>query len=420
MRFQLTAISLACITLLTACGGGSGAATGNKSQSVDFAFPGARYLLTPSKPLVATASSGLPVTFSSNTPDTCTVDGVNLTVVKAGECSVTASQAGDSSYMASSSKQLFNVLKHTQFVSFASPGFQSITGTPPALVATSESGGAVSFSSDTPEVCTTSGTTLTLVSMGRCSITASQAGNDSYDAGSAKAVFVVGDDKPPVLTVMTGFKSAGETNEGGGIFPWAGSNKDGWWCSDPNWCSSKLNADGSYTFQYVIQPKDPKHPNADEGIGAYFGMDINLAGVNISSTGDTTTGLQVSKQSVVKLKFGQNDEWFKSATNSLKVILVLGHYAKKANGENCNVAVTASVKAVAAAPTAYEMQLSGFTGFEKSCDLSGLKADVELATYPIVRVQLSAAQPNVSVLGTPEPYPSYPTALTVVGGITIE
>ena len=425
MRFQLTAVSLACAALLSACGGGGGGsgeggATGTRSQSVDFAFPGARYMLTPSKPLVATASSGLPVTFKSNTPGTCRVDGVNLVVLKGGECSVDATQAGDSTYMPASARQLFNVLKHTQFVNFASPGFQSITGTPPALVATAESGGAVTFSSDTPTVCTVSGAKLTLVSKGTCSITATQAGNDSYEVGSWKAVFVVGDDKPPVLTVMSGFKSASQTIEGGNISPWAGSNKDGWWCSDSNWCSSKLNADGSFTFQYVIQPKDPNHPNTDDGIGAYYGFDINLAGVNISSTGDTTTGLQVSKQSVVKLKFGQNDEWFKSATNSLKVILVLGHYAKKANGENCNVAVTASVKAVAAAPTAYEMQLSGFTGFEKSCDLSGLKADVELATYPIVRVQLSAAQPNVSVLGTPEPYPSYPTALTVVGGITIE
>ena len=87
MRFQLTAVSLACAALLSACGGGGGSdtATGAKSQSVNFLFPGAHYLLVPPTPLVATASSGLPVTFSTNTPATCTVDGVNLVVVKAGD-----------------------------------------------------------------------------------------------------------------------------------------------------------------------------------------------------------------------------------------------------------------------------------------------------------------------------------------------
>ena len=420
MRFQHTAISLACATLLVACGGGGDGATGNRSQSVDFAFPGARYLLTPSKPLQATASSGLPVTFASSSPDVCTVDGVNLVVLKAGECTVTASQAGDSTYMAASSRQLFNVLKHTQGVSFTSPGFQVITGTPPALVATAESGGPVTFASDTPAVCTTSGSTLTLFSKGTCSITATQAGTDTYAVGASKAVFVVGDDIPAVLTVMTGFKSASETNEGASIFPWAGSNTDGWWCADANWCSSKLNADGSFSWQYVIQPKDPKHPNTIQDIQAYYGMDINIAGVNISNSGDTTTGLQVSNQSSLKLKFGQNAEWFGSATNDVKVILMLGHYVKKANGENCNIALTASVKAGAAAISAYELPLSNFTGFDNACDMSGLKPDVELKTYPIVRVKLAAASPNVSVQSTPEPYPTYPTVLTVVGPLTIE
>jgi hypothetical protein len=419
MRFQVSAVGLCCITLLNACGGG-GAATGNKAQSVDFPYPGARSLLTPSAALVATASSGLPVTFSSNTPAICSIDGSMLVAVKAGECSVTATQAGDSTYMASSSQQLFKVLKHVQAINFTSPGFQSITGTPPALVATADSGLPVSFTSTTPDVCTTSGTTLTLVSKGTCSLTASQAGDDNYAAASASAVFLVGDAAPPVLTVMSGFKSASQTNEGGNIVTWAGSNKDGWWCSDPNWCSSKLDADGSFTYQYVIQPNDPKHPNTDTWMGAYFGMDINLAGVNISSTGNTTTGLQVDKQSSLKLTVGENDEWFKSDTNDVKVILVLGHYVKKADGGNCNIALYATFKPKATALTAYEVQLSDFVGFDNSCDLSGLKPAVELATYPIVLVKLGAAQANVSVQGTPDPNPSYPTALTVVGGITIQ
>ena len=46
MRFTVSTAGLACITLLSACGGGSGG-SGSKSQSVDFPYPGGRYLATP-------------------------------------------------------------------------------------------------------------------------------------------------------------------------------------------------------------------------------------------------------------------------------------------------------------------------------------------------------------------------------------
>jgi hypothetical protein len=48
----------------------------------------------------ATASSGLPVTFSSGTNSICTVSGNLVTLVAAGTCSITASQAGNANYSA--------------------------------------------------------------------------------------------------------------------------------------------------------------------------------------------------------------------------------------------------------------------------------------------------------------------------------
>lgn len=48
--------------------------------------------------------------------------------------------------------------------------------------ATASSGLTVSFTSDTPAVCTVSGTTVTLVSLGTCTIRASQAGDATYAA----------------------------------------------------------------------------------------------------------------------------------------------------------------------------------------------------------------------------------------------
>ena len=50
----------------------------------------------------ATASSGLAVTFTTTTPAVCTAGGANgaaITLIKAGTCTVKASQAGDQVYL---------------------------------------------------------------------------------------------------------------------------------------------------------------------------------------------------------------------------------------------------------------------------------------------------------------------------------
>ena len=50
--------------------------------------------------LTATASSGLTVSYSSSTTSVCTVSGSTATFLAAGSCSITASQAGNSTYAA--------------------------------------------------------------------------------------------------------------------------------------------------------------------------------------------------------------------------------------------------------------------------------------------------------------------------------
>lgn len=48
--------------------------------------------------LAATASSTLPVTYTSNTPDVCTISGTTVTFLMGGTCSITASQPGNYQY----------------------------------------------------------------------------------------------------------------------------------------------------------------------------------------------------------------------------------------------------------------------------------------------------------------------------------
>ena len=129
---------------------------------------------------MAVSTSGLLVSFSSSTLSVCTASGSTLTLVAVGTCTVTANQPGNATYAAAAPvSNSFAVAGTAQTITFASPGPQTV-GTPVPLVGTSTSGLTVSFSSSTPSVCTVSGTTLTPLAVGTCTVNANQAGNATY------------------------------------------------------------------------------------------------------------------------------------------------------------------------------------------------------------------------------------------------
>jgi sugar lactone lactonase YvrE len=81
-----------------------------QAQTITFGALSNRTLGTGSFSLRATASSGLTVTFASDSKAVCAVSGASVTVLAAGMCSVTASQDGDWTYAgASSVTQTFKV-----------------------------------------------------------------------------------------------------------------------------------------------------------------------------------------------------------------------------------------------------------------------------------------------------------------------
>jgi hypothetical protein len=136
--------------------------------------------------LTAIATSGLAVTFASNSMAVCTVSGVTATVLTVGTCSITASQAGNSTYaVAPSVTQTFAVSLVPQTITFGPLSNQALNGsTPPALSAAATSSLAVTFTSNSPTVCTVFEVYITLLSAGTCSITANQAGNATYAAAT--------------------------------------------------------------------------------------------------------------------------------------------------------------------------------------------------------------------------------------------
>jgi hypothetical protein len=165
----------------------------------------------------ATSDSGLPVSIVSTTTSVCTITGATVTMVSAGNCSLTASQAGDSNYNAASDvTQTVTIDKASQGITFAKPANQtfSVGGTFNAP-ASSSSGLAVSIVSNTAGVCTVTGTTVTMVNAGNCSLTASQAGNSNYNVASDVTQTVTIDKASQGITFA---KPANQTFSVGGTF----------------------------------------------------------------------------------------------------------------------------------------------------------------------------------------------------------
>lgn len=157
-------------------------------QSITFSTLTSQTMAASPVTLTATASSGLVVSFSASPSTVCTVSGNALSLLTVGTCTVTASQAGSATYAAAANVvQTIAVSQGAQTISFPSITTQTLGTTPPALSATASSGLPVSYTSTSTSVCTVSGSTLTLVAVGNCSITANQAGNAAYAAASPAA-----------------------------------------------------------------------------------------------------------------------------------------------------------------------------------------------------------------------------------------
>lgn len=155
------------------------------SQVISFAPLSNTTMTAGTVALTATATSGLTVSFTSNSPGICTVAGNTATLVSAGTCSITASQAGNSNYAAAPpvTQTFVTGTTNSQTITFP-PLVTMAVGTLFGVSATASSGLAVTFASATPAVCTISGISATLVATGICSITASQAGNGNYLAAT--------------------------------------------------------------------------------------------------------------------------------------------------------------------------------------------------------------------------------------------
>jgi hypothetical protein len=137
--------------------------------------------------LSATSTSGLTVAFTSATTGVCTVSGTSVTFVGPGTCTINANQAGDATRAAAPQVQRsFAIAYLTQTISFDTLAGATLGVTSAPLIRGSASSGlGVSYSSATPGVCMVSGTVISMMNPGMCTITASQSGNATYSAAAS-------------------------------------------------------------------------------------------------------------------------------------------------------------------------------------------------------------------------------------------
>ncbi len=163
-------------------------AVGLNAQTITFGALGARTYGDAPFTVSASASSTLPVSFGSQTPGVCTVGGTTVTVLAAGDCTIRATQGGNGTYAAAPFvDRTFTVAKASQEISITSTAPTGATVGGPTYTVTATggaSGNAVTFTiaGASSSVCSISGSLVSFLAAGTCTIQANQAGNANYDA----------------------------------------------------------------------------------------------------------------------------------------------------------------------------------------------------------------------------------------------
>lgn len=155
-------------------------------QTITFNSLAGKNVNDPAFSLTASSTSLLPITFSSSNISVATISGSTVTIVGGGTTNITASQAGDASFHpASNVTQILTVNKFNQTITFNALATKNAGDADFTLNASTTSGLPITYTSSNTAVATVSGNTVTIVGGGTTTITASQAGNGTYNPAVA-------------------------------------------------------------------------------------------------------------------------------------------------------------------------------------------------------------------------------------------
>lgn len=235
-------------------------------------------------------------------------------------------------------------------------------------------------------------------------------------------IFVVDTPVSAAINFATAFSGASNTTAQGGKFGgYSGSSADGWYCDPATYnCGGGLNdTEGKDRFYWYYNG-----PASTTGL--YSG--IFFMAPNVTALTGNVAGLSVAGKSKFNFTFGQNAEWFNSASErNFGVLLTLSNvYSVGGGSNNCRVQLWQVVTPTAAADTAYSINLSDFSVIQ-DCGTS-LSAANGLAQQTVAQIDFKAnagGSKFAAINGRQEGANTtnasggvYPTTLVVKGPLT--
>jgi uncharacterized protein (TIGR03437 family) len=150
-------------------------------------------------PPFLSGSSPLPVSLVVSTPSVCILRDNSIFALNAGTCTIIASQAGDEYFApADTVIRSFSVIRDTpgtkpQTISFPPISEQAFGTLPFSLTASSSSGRPVTFVATPESICSVTGSVITLLQPGECTVVAAQSGDNEYaPAPTVTRTFTIG------------------------------------------------------------------------------------------------------------------------------------------------------------------------------------------------------------------------------------
>ena len=215
-------------TVTAANGGGSGYGTVTfniapgttnggtlKGQTVIFSTPTSAIVVGSAIRLGATASSGLPITYTILSGN-AVLNGDTLTIKGAGPVVIRAAQAGDSTWAAASTDLTFTATKAPQQIIVGSTNQTVTADVPVKLTAASSSGLPVSYTVVSGPA-TVSGNTLTFTGTGTVVVRAAQSGDATFDSANAVTMTFVANPVTRLVNISSRLKVSANDSEGSSI-----------------------------------------------------------------------------------------------------------------------------------------------------------------------------------------------------------
>jgi len=136
--------------------------------------------------------TGVYIMPQATTPTVCIASGFYVQIVGGGTCTLTYQSEANTSYLASDLYRVsFEVIRDPQTITFAPVTAVDIATKSLTLTATASSGGAVTYSTTSPDNCAISGSTLNLLKAGNCVVAATQSGTSTLAPVTASATIVL-------------------------------------------------------------------------------------------------------------------------------------------------------------------------------------------------------------------------------------